>query len=172
MEQIGRPQPDEALPYYFGYIDQAPGDDPVAALSAQLVTALELWRGISEEISLRRYAPGKWSLREVLNHLNDTERVVLGRAVWFARGFDSPLPSFEQEPCVAAAQADSVDWRDHVEEFEVVRRSTLAFFRNLPRAAWMRRGVASGSVFSVRALAFILAGHVAHHAAIVRRNYL
>jgi hypothetical protein len=71
-----------------------------------------------------------------------------------------------------AAQADAVDWRDHVDEFEAVRRSTLAFFRNLPRAAWLRRGIASGSLFSVRALAFILAGHVEHHAAIVRRLYL
>jgi len=172
MEPIGRPLGDEAIPYYFGAIDRVAGDDPVAALSDQLVTALELWQGISEEASLCRYAPGKWSVRQVLNHLNDTERVFLGRAVWFARGFDSPLPSFEQEPCVEAADADAVDWRDHVEEFEAVRSSTLAFFRNLPRAAWMRRGVASGNVFSVRAVAFILAGHVEHHAAIVRERYL
>lgn len=172
MDVIGRPSPDEAMPYYFEMIDRVAGDDPVAALAAQLATAVELWRGISEEGSRRRYAADKWSLREVLSHVNDTERVFLGRAVWFARGFDSPLPSFEQDRCAEAARADDLEWRAHVEEFEAVRRSTLCFFRHLPRAAWARRGVASGNPFSVRALAYILAGHVDHHAALVRERYL
>jgi hypothetical protein len=172
MDAIGRPREDEATPYYFKVIDLTTGDDPVAALQAQLTTALELWHQVSEEGSLHRYAPGKWSLRQVLNHLNDAERIMLGRALWFARGFDAPLPSYEQEPCVVAAEADDVDWRDHVAEFEAVRRASLAFLRNLPRAAWQRRGVASGNPFSVRALAWILVGHVEHHATIVRERYL
>jgi DinB superfamily len=171
MEPIGRAQGDQATPSLLGDVDRFAGDDPVAALSDQLVTAVELWRGISEEASLCRDALGKWSVRQVLNHLNDTERVLLGRAVWFARGVASPLPSLEQGPCVAALDADAVDWRDHVEEFEAVRRATLEFFRNLPRAGWMRRGVVCGNVFSARAVAVSLTGHVEHHAVIVRERF-
>ena len=168
----GLPEPTEAASYYFKYIDQVQGDDPLGALEAQLDETLAFLLGITEEQSLHRYTPEKWSLREVLNHVNDTERVFLFRALWFARGFDSPLPSFDEKVGVAAARADQLSWARQVEEFRGVRLGTLAFFRNLPADAWMRSGIASGNSFTVRALAYILAGHTAHHVAILRERYL
>ena len=129
-------------------------------------------RGVSEEKSRYRYAPDKWSLRELLNHVNDTERLFVFRALWFARGFEEPLPSFDQEIAVRNSGADSVSWNDMVDEFQSLRHSTLSFFRSLPEAAWSRSGVASGNPFTVRALAFITAGHVAHHVDVMRRLYL
>jgi hypothetical protein len=98
--------------------------------------------------------------------------VFLYRALWFARGFDSPLPSFEQEIAVRHAHADEFPWAAHVEEFRATRQATLAFFRNLPADAWMRAGTASGNSFTVRALAFIIAGHLAHHRVVLEERYL
>jgi len=129
-------------------------------------------RGITDEKSLHRYAPGKWSIREMWNHVTDAERVFLYRALWFARGFDSPLPSFEQETATRAAGADAIPWAGHIEEFRAVRAATMAFFRHLPADAWKRAGVASGNPVSVRALAYIIAGHAAHHRAILEERYL
>ena len=166
------PEPDEAAPYYFRYIDRVAGGDVVGVLEAQLDETVELLRGISEERSLQRYEPGKWSIRQVWNHVNDTERLFVFRAVWFARGFDSPLPSYDQEVAVAAARADDVPWRAHVEEFRAIRLATTAFFRALPGSAWSRRGVASGYPFTVRALAYITAGHLVHHREILKSRYL
>ena len=96
----------------------------------------------------------------------------LYRALWFARGFDTPLPGFDQNVAVPAAAADQFSWASHVEEFRAVRAATLAFFRNLPEDAWSRTGIASGNPVTVRALAYIIAGHVAHHIAILQERYL
>lgn len=168
----GFPQPHEAAPYYFKYIDQVQGNDIVGVLQGQLDETLPFLSGISEEKSLHRYAPEKWSIRQVLNHVNDTERVFLFRALWFARGFDSPLPSFDEKISAAAARADEFPWTRHVEDFQGSRLSTLGFFRNLPAEAWTRSGTASGNPFTVRALAWIMAGHLAHHLSILRERYL
>jgi uncharacterized damage-inducible protein DinB len=127
---------------------------------------------ISEEKSLHRYAPDKWSIRQVLNHVNDAERVFLFRAVWFARGFNAPLPSYDQNISAAAAEADKFSWASHVEEFRAIRLATVAFFRNLPPEAWRRNGIASENPFTVRALAYILAGHLMHHTSILEQRYL
>ncbi|HEU5453722.1 MAG TPA: DinB family protein [Terriglobales bacterium] len=169
---IGRPQASDAAPYYFKYIDQVGAGDAVAVMERQIEEAHRLFSEISEERSLHRYAPGKWSIREVLNHICDAERTFAFRALWFARGFEAPLPSFDQNVAVAAAQADGVPWRAHVEEFQSVRGSTVAFFRNLPEGAWTRSGVASDNRFTVQALAFIIAGHFAHHVQVLRAQYL
>ena len=169
---VGRPGRDEAAAYYAGYIDRIAGDDIVGTLERQSQEMLAFLRGISEEASLRRYAPEKWSVRQVLNHVSDTERLFVFRAFWFARGFDSPLPSFDQNVSSAAARADDIPWSKNVEEFDDVRRSTLDLFRNLPKDAWMRRGIASDNPFTVRALAYIAAGHLSHHVAILREKYL
>ncbi|HEY3172214.1 MAG TPA: DinB family protein [Thermoanaerobaculia bacterium] len=169
---IGVPERTEASPYYFKYIDRISSGDVVEELANQREEALELFSGISEEKSLHRYAPGKWSIRQVLNHVNDNERVMVFRAFWFARGFDSPLPSFEQEVAAARARADETSWSKNVEEFNSVRRATLDFFRNLPADAWMRSGIASDNPFTVRAVAYITAGHAAHHLATLREKYL
>jgi hypothetical protein len=167
-----RPGTDETAAYYFNYIDKVPGDDIVGYLAAQLDETMPFLSGISEEKSLHRYAPEKWSIRQVLNHVNDGERLFVYRAFWFARGFDSPLPSFDQEVSVVAAKADEVPWAEHVEELRGLRQATLSFFRNLPQEAWDRKGIASDYPFTVRALAFITGGHLAHHTAILRERYL
>jgi hypothetical protein len=169
---IGRPQPNEAAPYYSNYIDLVPDDNIVGVIETQLEETLAFLAAVSEEHSLHRYAPEKWSMRELLSHVNDTERVFLFRALWFARGFQDPLPSFDQNIGVAGAAADKVSWARHLEEFRSIRLATLNFFRNLPPEGWMRSGVASDNPFTVRALAYIIAGHAAHHTAVIRERYL
>src|SRR4029453_9901893 len=168
----GRPLPEEAVPYYFRYIDRIPGDDVMAVLEPQLESTLSFLSTISEEKSLHRYGPEKWSMRQGGNHVNDCERLFVFRALWCARGFDTPLPSFDQLVSAKGADADSFSWKSHVEEFRGVRQSTLSFFRNLPADAWMRTGVASGNPFSVRALAWLAAGHLDHHLEGLRERYL
>ena len=167
----GRPQAAEAAPYYFRYIDRVEGDDVVPVLAAQLDETLAVLRGIGEEQSLYRYAPEKWSLREVLGHVNDTERAFAFRAFWFARSFDHPLPGFDQDVCAAAAHADRRSWADHLEEFRALRLATLSLLRDLPEEAWSRGGIASDNPVTVRALAYMIAGHVSHHMAILEERY-
>ena len=167
-----RPAPNEAAPYYFNYIDRVQSDDVVQVLETQSDEAVAFLAGVSEEKSLHRYAPGKWSLRELLNHVNDTERLFVFRALWFARGFEEPLPSFDQNVAVSSSGADAVSWNDLVKEFRSIRESTVAFFRSLPDGAWDRAGIASDNTFTVRALAYIVAGHVTHHLDVIRAHYL
>lgn len=169
---IGRPQANEAASYYSLYIDRVTSDDVVGVLATQLGETLAFLSEISEEQSLHRYAPEKWSMRELLGHVNDTERVFMFRAMWFARGFEDPLPSFDQEIGFKAAESDKVSWASHIEEFRAIRSATLAFFHNLPEDAWLRGGIASDSPVTVRALAYIVAGHVSHHLGILRERYL
>ena len=155
-----KPEDDEVLPERF---DLEVG---------QLDESLALFAGISRETSMHRYAPDKWSIRQVLNHITDTERAFAFRALWFARGFDAPLPGYDQNIAAEGAAADNIAWPDHVEEFRRVRLSTISLFRNMPPDAWLRTGIASDNPFTVRAMAFIIAGHVAHHLAILRERYL
>lgn len=172
MPIAGRPQESEAAPYYFTYINQAPGDNVIATLERQLEESVKLLSQIGEEKSLYRYAPEKWSIRQVWNHVTDAERVFAFRALWFARGFDSPLPSFEQGIAVSAAQAEKISWSVHIEEFQRVRLASISLFQNLPAEAWLRSGIASDKRFTVRAMAYITAGHCAHHLAGLRERYL
>ena len=169
---MSRPQATEAAPYYLTYIDRVSGDNIVDVMKLQLDDTAEIFAGISEEKSLHRYAPDKWSIRQVINHLNDTERVFAFRAMWFARGFSDPLPSFDQTISAKAARADDYSWASHVQEFQKIRQATLALLRNLPAEAWLRSGIASGNSVTVNALGYIIAGHVAHHLAIVQQRYL
>jgi uncharacterized damage-inducible protein DinB len=169
---IGLPAREETAPYYHRYIDRISSRDVVGELEKQLRELPSFFREISEEKSLHRYAADKWSIRQVLNHMNDGERLFVFRAFWFAREFSSPLPSFDQNVAISAAQADEIPWAKHIDEFLTVRQATLSFFRNLPQDAWMRTGTASDNPFTVRSLAYICAGHVAHHVAILQEKYL
>jgi hypothetical protein len=166
------PNRTEAAEYYFKYIDLVDAGDICQILEDQESEALAFLQGISEEQSTRRYAPDKWSVRQLLSHVTDTERVFVFRALWFARGFDGPLPSFDQDIAVASAAADARSWSSHIDEFRAVRGATLALFRNLPADSWTHRGVAADNPVTVRALAFIIAGHVTHHLRILRERYL
>ena len=168
---IGRPDSAEAAPYYFTYIDQVIGEDVGMALERQLEESLVVFSSISEERSLHRYAPEKWSFRQVLNHVTDTERAFAFRALWFARGFEAPLPGYDQNVAASSAEADRVTWVAHVEEFQRVRLSTISMFSNMPADAWTRGGIASDKPFTVRALAYIIAGHLTHHLKLLRERY-
>jgi uncharacterized damage-inducible protein DinB len=169
---MGFPKPEEAAAYYSIYIDRISGDNIVDVLESQLQTTTAVFSSISEEKSLHRYAPDKWSIRGLLNHVNDTERVFAFRAFWFARGFRDPMPSFDQNISANAAQADESSWAGHVQEFQKIRQATLALFRGLPAQAWGHSGVASGNSVTVNALAYIIAGHASHHIAILQKRYL
>lgn len=168
----GRPDATEAAAQLFTYIDLVPGDDALPVLDRQLEECLAFYATIDEDRSRHRYAPEKWSIRQVLNHVTDTERIFTHRAFWFGRGYEAPLPDFEQEIAAVGAEADRLPWATHVEEFRRVRLATLALFRNLPEAAWVRGGIAGGHHVTVRALAFATAGHLTHHLSILRERYL
>src|SRR6478736_2331444 len=154
----------EAAEYYYTYIDQVPkGEDIRRNIDTQLGNTLSALHAIPESKSLHRYAPDKWSIRQVVGHINDTERMFVFRALWFARGLPGDLPSFDQDVAMAGIRFDDRALTDLVAEFRVIRESSLHFFRNLPDEAWPRRGIASGNPFTVRALAYITAGHLEHH---------
>ncbi|HEY2961232.1 MAG TPA: DinB family protein [Pyrinomonadaceae bacterium] len=167
-----QPQANEAASYYSKYIDLVRDDDVVSFLNGQFKETMPLLEGISEEQSKHRYAPDKWTIRQVLNHINDCERVFLGRALWFARGFKDSLPGFDQEIAAAGASASETPWAQLVEEFRAVRLGTLSFFLNLPAEAWSRSGIASDNPVTVNALAYIIAGHTAHHVNVLKERYL
>lgn len=168
----GRPQESEAAPYYFTYIDRVGSGDIVSILDGQTAEVIPLFSSISEEKSLSRYAPDKWTIRQVLGHINDTERMFAFRALWFARGFAEPLASFDQNVAVSHAGSDRISWAAHMEEFRQIRAATVSLFRSLPPEAWTRTGIASGNPFTVQALAYIAAGHLIHHVAVLRERYL
>ena len=167
-----RPDRSETAEYYFTYIDQIGAGDICDILEAQAQQTLALLRRIDDRTSRYRYSPDKWSIRDVIGHVNDAERLFVFRAFWFARGFEEPLPSFDQDVAVTRAGANDRSWNSHIEEFAAVRAASSAFFRSLPGDAWLRRGIASDKPFTVRALAYITAGHVAHHVRILNERYL
>lgn len=169
---MSRPNASETAPYYFRYIDLVTEGDVIATLEKQLNETHAFLNTITEDKSLHSYAPGKWTMRQLLNHVNDTERVFLYRALWFARGFPEPLPGFDQDVGVAGSEANHVAWADLVEEFRSIRLATISFFKNLSEDAWSRTGTASDNPFTVRALAYIIAGHAAHHQGVLQERYL
>ena len=167
-----RPTPDEHIEYYGKYIALATEPDAVTALETSIEDALTLLRGLDESKGALRYAPGKWSIRQVVSHVIDGERVFAYRALRIARGDDTPLPGFDENTYAEASRADERPLRALVDELELVRRSNLALFRGLGEEDWPRRGIANDAEISVRALAYIIAGHVRHHVGILRERYL
>ena len=154
------------------YIDLVTSDEIVPALKDQFGQTVRFLEGISEEQSQKSYAPGKWTIRQVLNHVNDGERLFLSRAFWFARGFQDAMPSFDQEIAAQFANANDTSWANLVEEFKTVRSATISFFELLPEEAWSRSGIASENPVTVRAIAYIIAGHVTHHVNVLNQKYL
>jgi hypothetical protein len=165
-----RPSSTEYAPYYEKYISLVPEDDIVAALEGQLGETLAAVRGLPESRGGERHPPYTWSIKEVVGHLTDTERVMAYRALRFARGDATPLPGFDENAYARAAAFDRLPLKELVNEFEAVRRSNVYLFRGLDEAAWSRRGEANGNAVTVRALAYIIAGHGRHHTAILLRR--
>jgi hypothetical protein len=166
-----RPAASEYAPYYEKYVSMIEGD-VLETLERQGAETASLLGGLSEDAGRSRYEPGKWSVKELVGHVIDTERVFAYRALRFARGDRTPLEGFDQDPYVAAGNFDARTLRSLADEFHHVRASTLALLRSLDDAAWARGGPANGHEVTVRALAYILAGHEAHHVRILRERYL
>ena len=167
-----RPQPGEYAPYYEKYLSQIESNDILSTLDDQRRQMLLLLSGRTEADCDLRYAPDKWSLKEVLGHINDTERIMAYRALRIARGDATPLAGFEQDDYVRNGPFSDRSLADLIEDYIAVRRATITLFRNLDEAAFARRGVANKNDVTVRALAYIIAGHELHHRRIIEEKYL
>jgi DinB superfamily len=172
MKNTGSPQTGEYASYYQRYIDHAPEEDIVAALDAQARDTATLLGGLSEQQAAHRYAPDKWSIKQLVGHVTDGERIFAYRALAIARGETQPLPGFDQEPYVVNSGADERSMSDLAGELAAVRRANVMMFRSLTDDAWCRIGTASDNPISVRALAYIVLGHERHHMGILRERYL
>jgi hypothetical protein len=169
--RLPRPAADEAAPYYHSYIAEVGGDDIGEQLLEQLSQAERLFSGLDEAAALARYAPGKWSIKELLGHLNDSERIFSYRLLRISRGDSTPLPGFDQNPYVVAARFDQRPLVDLLGEFRAIRLSTVALSAGIPDEAWSQRGMASENPVTARALLYIIVGHVAHHLQVLRDRY-
>ncbi len=168
----GRPANTEFAPYYNTYIGRISGEDVISALESQLAESLVFFRAIDDAKSRTSYAPGKWTVREVLGHIIDTERVMAYRALRFSRNDKTPIEGFEQDDFIRGASYNEIPMADLLREFELVRRANIEMFRKLKPEAWQRIGTANEKQISVRALAFVIAGHENYHRDIVREKYL
>ena len=168
---MNRPQPSEYADYYGNYIAKVPGTDVLSVLESQRLQMLQLFAGRSERDGSFRYAPEKWTVKEVLGHINDTERIFTYRALRFARGDRTQLPGFEQDDYVRSAGFGARRLADLAEEFGAVRGASIALYRSFGKEVWDRRGVANEKEVTVRALAFITAGHQMHHRIILEERY-
>ncbi len=167
-----RPGTDECSQYFAGYVARVPDGNVIDTLASQIVETSALLRELPDSRGDHRYASDKWSIREVIGHMSDTERVFTYRALSFSRGDTAPLPGFDQDDYVRQGPFSRISLIELVDEFEHLRWSTLHLFRNLDDDALMRRGSANGSEITVRALAFLCAGHENHHVDILRTRYL
>jgi hypothetical protein len=168
---IGKPEPNEYAPYYGKYVSLVVARDILAALENQSLETAALLSARKEADGDVRYAPGKWSVKEVIGHVSDSERVFAYRALRIARNDKTPMEGFEQDDYVKYGRFGQCSLAALIEEFKSVRQATLALFRCLEDAAWIRRGVANKNEVSVRALAYIIAGHELHHRRILREKY-
>jgi hypothetical protein len=175
MTQVpsGRPQAGEFAEYAKHEIDAVAGEDAVGALASQIGETLDLLASFDEKVAgTLVYAPGKWTLKQILGHVSDDERIFVYRALCLARHEPLPLPGFDQNEYVRFAGFETRSWSGLLDELRSVRETTLAFFGGHTPEAWRRRGNVNGHPASLRGLAFNIAGHERHHARIVRERYL
>jgi hypothetical protein len=170
-ERHERPGEGEFAPFYAGYVSLVPETDVMGLLERQAADVRLQTRAFIPTREELRYAEGKWSVREMIGHVIDAERVFGFRAFCFSRGDENALPGFEQNDYVARSSFDRCSLADLVEEFGQVRETNLIVLRRLDGNGWRRIGTASGRPVSVRALAFIMAGHVRHHLQILSTRY-
>jgi len=168
---VARPEPGEYAPYYDRYISLIPGTEILATLESQRRQMMLLLSGRDEADGDFRYAPDKWSAKQVLGHVCDTERIFAYRALRIARGDRTPIEGFEQDDYVRNGPFHELPISEIIEDYIGVRRATLTLLRNLDEPAWTRRGIANKNEVSVRALAYIIAGHELHHRRILEEKY-
>ena len=166
-----RPDASEHSPYFSRYVGLVPDGDILAILRRDRDQWQTLIAELSEARADHRYAEGKWSIREVVGHMIDTERIFAYRALRIARNDQTNLPGFEQDDYIPAAQFDRRPWSGLLEEFEAVRHSNVLMFRGLHQEAWERQGMSNGKLLSVRAAAYVIAGHERHHMKVLRDQY-
>lgn len=167
-----RPEPIEYPPFFAGYIGRVPETDIVTALDAQIADIRTQFDAIPESRGTHRYAPGKWSIKEMAGHLCDSERIFAYRALRFARADATPLAGYEEDDYIRNANFDAVRLADLVQELEWLRRANVAFFRGLEPAAWSLSGTANDKSITVRAIAYAMVGHMRHHQETLRMRYL
>lgn len=172
MSRSQKPGTDEFNEFYAGYVAAVPDGDVVERLATELEAGLDFYARIPEAKHDARYAEGKWTLRQVLGHVVDTERIFSYRLMCIARGDEAPLPGMDQNEYMAGADFDHRSWESLMDEYEYLRNANVALISSLDDAAFDRRGTASGFPISVRALAWILAGHELHHRGVVAERYL
>jgi len=168
---IARPAPEEFFAYYGKYVDRVPGEDALPALRDQIVETARLLKPLDEAKALHRYAPGKWSVKEVVGHLADSERVFAYRALRMGRRDATPLSGFDENAYVPAGGFDARPLAEILREYETVRAGTLALFAGMDPEALLFRGTANGKEITVRALAWIMAGHELHHRGLLVERY-
>ena len=167
-----RPETSEYAEFYAGYVARVPETDIISVLDAQPGEIRELFAGVNEDRGQYSYAPGKWTVKQLLGHLNDGERIFGYRAFRISHGDATPLPGFEQDIYVTNGKADLCSIANLIEEFELLRRVNMLVFDRLRDDEWSRIGTASDATVSVRALGFVMAGHVRHHTSILQERYL
>jgi hypothetical protein len=168
---IARPEAGEYAPYYSRYVSLVDGENILSTLDRQRHDTMMMLSGRSEQDGDYRYAPGKWTAKEVLGHVCDTERVFAYRALRISRADSTPMEGFEQDDYVRNGPFRHRPLADWVDDFIAVRRATLSLLRNLDETAWMRRGIANKNEVSVRGIAYIIAGHELHHRGILQEKY-
>ncbi|HMX04381.1 MAG TPA: DinB family protein [Chitinophagales bacterium] len=172
MANWKKPQPGEVFPYQEKYIALVEGDDVPEMLSQHVQQTIDMLAGIDEQKALFRYAPGKWSVKEVLQHLIDTERIMCYRALRFARKDKTPLPGFEENDYAPASMADNRSMVSLLQEFAAVRHATIMLFESFTDDMIARTGTGNGKEISVNALGFIIVGHELHHMKLFKEKYL
>jgi hypothetical protein len=169
--QAHAPGPTEYFPYYGKYVELVKTGDILATLAQQPSETVALLSGLTEEQGNFSYAPGKWSIKQMLGHVNDTERIFAYRALRISRNDKTPMPGFEQDDYVRDGPFEHCRLAGLIEEFESIRRATVLLFQQLNSDDWLRRGTASQREVSVRALAYIIAGHELHHRGVLKEKY-
>ena len=167
-----RPQKGDYADYYGKYISLVPSGDFLEFLESQRADLVGLLSPLSEDQAEFRYAPDKWSIKEVIGHINDSERIFAYRLLRIARGDKTPLASFEQEPYIHTGKFTARKLKDLLDEFAAIREATIALVRSLDAAAWQRRGTANQNEITATALAFVIGGHVRHHRNLLEERYL
>ena len=169
---LSAPQPGEYAEGLAKYLEHVPAGDPLALLAAQVDEAEALLGGLTEAQALHRYAEGKWSLKDLLQHLTDVERIFAYRCLRIARGDATPLPGFDDNAFAQEAQADAQPMAVLLADFRAARASSVALFRSVPDAAWLRAGTSNGRTLSARCIPYMALAHAAHHLQIARERYL
>ena len=168
---MSRPTEGEYAPGHAGYVALVEEEDILAAMAEQSSATQKFLAGLDEAKAAHRYAVGKWSVKEVIGHIADAERIIAYRALAVARGEEQPLPGFDENSYMENAGFEAWKLGDLAEQYALVRRANIVFYQNLPPEAWKRRGVANGATISVRGQAYVIVGHERHHLQVLRERY-